>query len=124
MNQKNIFTGIAVVLLLQGIGFYAMNEKMAQDSFPGLAAEGVSAVGIIITVASMLSILLGLIAYATRNYPGVVWAFALGITLLLLNTLKHKFIDDINVPPVAMIIQGLIALSCIYLWFQGRNTAT
>ena len=84
MNQKNIFTIIAALMILQGISFFIMDEKLAQDSFPGLGADGVAAVAVILTVASCLSILLGLVTYASRNNAEVVWAFAIGATILAL----------------------------------------
>lgn len=123
MNQKNIFTGIGVVLVLQGIAFFAMSKDLAAQSFPGLAADGVTAVAHILTVAAMLSILIGLLAYATRNYPNAVWAMALGATLLTLNTLKHYFIDHLAVPLPALIIQVLISAACIYLYFMGNKSS-
>ncbi len=125
MNQKNLFTGISAVLILQGIAFYFMHEQLAQQSFPGLAAEGVAAVGAILTVAGLMSVLIGLVVYATRNYPGVLGAMSLGISLLTLNTMKHYFIDKLAVPIPALIIQVLISLICIYLLTQkGKSTTS
>ena len=124
MNQKNLFTIIGAVLILQGIAFYVMNEKVVTDSFPTLEPTGVYAAGILLTVMAMLSILVGLVAFAARETPSVLWGFTLGFTLLTINTLKHKFVDHINVPVFAMVIQVLITLACIYLWMQSRKTET
>lgn len=124
MNQKNIFTVIGVILILQGIAFFTMCTKVAASSFPSLDEAGVQAVAVVITVIGMLSILVGLISFAARNTPAVLWAYALGFGLLCLNTLKHYFIDHINVPMPAMIIQILVFLACGYLWMKSRNTGT
>lgn len=124
MNQKNIFTVIGVVLVLQGIAFYAMCDKMAATSFPNLDAAGNTATSALFTVIAMLSILIGLVTYASRNSPEVVWAFAIGVSLLTINTLKHYLIDHLNVPIPALIIQAVSAILCIYLWMQNRNKVT
>jgi uncharacterized membrane protein YfcA len=68
-----------------------------------------------------MSILLGLIAYANRNTPNVAWAFTIGVGVLLSVTLKHLFIDHVNVPVPALIIQVLIFLVCGYLWSQEKK---
>jgi hypothetical protein len=39
-----------------------------------------------------------------------------------LNSLKHLFIDHINVPIPALVIQLGIALVCGYLWMQSGKT--
>src|ERR1700684_4008412 len=118
MNQKNIFTVIAVVLLIQGIAFYWMGDKMTADTFPNLDEAGKNASVKLLQVISMLSIAVGLITFAARNSPEVVGAYALGFGLFSLNSLKHYFIDHINVPMAALIIQIAIALVCAYLWIQ------
>jgi small-conductance mechanosensitive channel len=92
------------------------------DACPNLDEIGKNAANTFLQVMSAMFILIGLITYAARNSPGMVWAYALGFTLFSINTLKHMFIDGINVPITALILQGGIALICIYLWFQQRNT--
>jgi hypothetical protein len=125
MNQKNIFMIIGVVLLLQGILFYAMGDKMALSTFPDLNDSGKFAVVNLLQVISMMSILVGLISFAARNSPQAIWAFTIGFALFGLNSLKHMFINHINVPIVAIVIQLGIALVCAYLWMQqGKKTAT
>jgi len=124
MNQKNIFTVIGVVLILQGVAFVTMCTKVAANSFPNLDDAGISAVAVVITVIGMLSLLVGLNSFAAKNTPAVLWAYTLGFGLLCLLTLKHYFIDHINVPIPAMIIQVLTFLACGYLWMKSRNTAT
>jgi hypothetical protein len=118
MNQKNIFSAISVVLILQGIIFFAMQNKLVTDAFPGLDAACYGPLANIIEVMSALSILVGLIAWACRSIGGVVWAFTLGSLILLCVTLKHMFVDGIQVPIFAVAIQALIVLSCGYLWMQ------
>ncbi|HLF63491.1 MAG TPA: hypothetical protein VI603_07055 [Saprospiraceae bacterium] len=124
MNQKNIFTGIAVVLILQGIVFFIIGDKMVSDTFPGQTEEGHRALRLLLEVPSALSILLGLIAYASRNTASVLWAFTLGTAVLLAVTLKHMFVDSINVPIPAVVIQALILLSCAYLWLGKRAASS
>lgn len=121
MNQKNVFTGIAVVLILQGIVFFIIGDKMVLSTFPGLTEDCYRALGQILEVPSALSILIGLIAYASRNTPAVLWAFTLGAAVVLGVTLKHMFIDAIAVPLPAMIIQALIVLACGYLWLGVKK---
>ena len=81
MNQKNVFTVIGAVLLLQGIGMYAMGNKMMADTFPNLDPNGQYAVINLAQVLAILSILVGLISFATKNVPGVLWAYTLGFGL-------------------------------------------
>ena len=121
MNQKNIFTAISVVLALQGVAFYFMGDTIAGDSFPTLEESGRHSVGVIMQVVGLLSVLVGLISYAVRSNAAVLWAYLLGFGLLTLNTLKHKFIDHLNVPIPAIVIQVAIVLACAYLWSQNRN---
>ncbi|MFN0173872.1 MAG: hypothetical protein ACKVU0_04415 [Saprospiraceae bacterium] len=118
MNQKNIFTGIAAVLVLQGIAFYTMGDKVMAEVYPNLDEGGASAVLIMMTVVAMLSITIGLITYSARNSPQVLWAYTVGYGLILLNTSKHRFMDDVNVPIPAMVIQLGIVLLCGWLWYQ------
>jgi hypothetical protein len=118
MNQKTIFAVIAVVLLIQGVAFYWMGDKMAVDTFPNIDETGKVAAVKLLQVISMLSIAVGLITYAARNSPQVLGAYALGFGLFSLNSLKHYFVDHINVPIAALVIQIAIALVCAYLWMQ------
>ncbi|HMG13935.1 MAG TPA: hypothetical protein VK590_00740, partial [Saprospiraceae bacterium] len=78
MNQKNIFSGISFVLVVQGLLFFFMGGKLAADAFPALAPECQQAVHSVIEVLGMLSILVGLVAYSNRNSPQVLWAFTVG----------------------------------------------
>ena len=115
MNQKNIFTVIAAVLILQGLGFFFMGSQIAVDAFPNVDASVQGAVKIMLEVMSALSIALGLIAYASRTNADAVWAFTLGFAVFLGVTLKHLLVDDVNVPIPAVVIQVLIVLACGYL---------
>jgi len=121
MNQKNIFTVIGAILLLQGIAFYLMGDKMGSSTFPNLDQAGNFATTNLFQVISMLSIVVGLISFATRNSHQVLWAYTIGFGLFGLNSLKHLFIDHINVPIPAIVIQLVIALICGYLWIQKNN---
>lgn len=118
MNQKNIFTVIAVILLLQGIFFYLMGGKVVADVYPNLAADGVAATTTMMKVVAMVSIAFGLVTYTVRNSSQVLWAYTIGFGLFSLNTLKDLFIDKINVPIPAVVIQLGITLICGYLWYQ------
>ena len=128
MNQKNIFTGISVVLVLQGIAFYTIAGKFVSESFPGLTEDAANAPTTLMKVFAMFCLALGLITYAVRNYAQCLWAYTVGIGLLSLNTLKDLFIDKLNVPMPAVVIQVGITLLCAYLWYQpfktpGRTTS-
>jgi len=118
MNQKNIFTGIAVVLLLQGIVFYFMGEKMVTDSFPSLDPNCVFPAHTMMKVVASLSFAVGLITYAARNSPEVLWAYTIGVGVMSLNTLNDVFDDRLNVPMAAVVIQIGIVLLSGYLWYQ------
>ena len=121
MNQKNIFTAIAAILLLQGIIFYTMGGKVVADVYPTLDPTGASATTTVMKVVAMMGIALGLISYAARNSAEVLWAYTLGFGLFGLNTLKDLFIDKINVPIPAVLIQLGVALVCGYLWYQNNR---
>ena len=62
MNQKNIFTAIAVVLLLQGIAFFVMGDQIIASSFPNLDETGKYAGVTLMQVISAISIIVALIA--------------------------------------------------------------
>jgi hypothetical protein len=121
MSQKNIFTVIGIILVLQSIAFYLMGDKMSANVFPNLDEAGKNASTNLLQVISMMSLALGLISFAARNSPQVLWAFTLGFGLFGLNSLKHLFVDHINVPIPALVIQLGIALVCGYLWMQNRK---
>lgn len=123
MNQKNIFTVVAAILILQGIAFFFMGNTMAGESFPNLDDAGKGAVAVIMEVLGLLSVTIGLITYAVRGNNDVLWAYLLGFVLLTANTLKHRFIDDLNVPIPAMVIQVGILLACVYLWTKNRSSS-
>ena len=122
MNQKNIFSVISVILILQGLAFFFMKNDIAADTFPALDDNAHQALAKLVAVISGLSILVGLITYAVRTAPNVVWAYTLGFAVLAAITYKHKFIDGINVPIVAIVIQVIVLLACVYLW-RGEKTA-
>ncbi len=121
MNQKNIFTGIAVVLALQGILFYFMGERMVADSFPNMDPNCVFPAFTIMKVLACVSFALGLITYAARTSPQVLWAYTIGIGVMSLNTLNDVFDDRLNVPMAAVVIQIGIVLLSGYLWYQQRQ---
>lgn len=121
MNQKNIFSIISVLLILQGVGFWAMKTQTAASTYPTLDATGLAAVVSVIELVCAISILTGIITWAVRSTPGIAWAYALGFLIVVATTLKHMYVDNINVPMPALIIQVLILLSCAYLWMQERK---
>ena len=124
MNQKNIFSIIAVVLIIQGIAFFFVGDKIITDSFPNLDANGHSSAMTMLQVVAALSILSGIIAWANRTSANVAWAYTLGSLVLLCVTMKHLLVDHINVPTFAWLIQVLITLSCAYLWLGKKENKT
>ena len=122
MNQKNIFMGIGVLLLLQGIFFYTMSDKVVTDAFPSIDAAGKTSAIPLMQVMSVLSILVGMISIAARNTPAVLWAYTIGFGLFIVISLKHLLMDGINVPIPALAIQVVIALASAYLWMQSKKT--
>ena len=123
MNQKNIFTAISVVLILQGLAFFFMGGQISADAFPNVDATGQHALKLLMEVVAILSINFGLIAYATRSTPGAVWPWTLGFALLLCVTLKHMLVDGVHVPIPAVAIQVLSLLACGYL-MMGKKKST
>lgn len=121
MNQKNIFTVMGALLAIQGIGFYFMGSQIATDAFGDIGAPGNLAAKHLLEVMAALSFNFGLLAYATRSNPGVLWAFTLGFAILLIVTLKHILADDINVPIWAVGFQIISLLACGYLWMQNNK---
>ncbi|MBP7239725.1 MAG: hypothetical protein KBA14_05835 [Saprospiraceae bacterium] len=121
MNQKNIFTAIAAILVLQGIAFFLLGDQMITGTYPDVAEPGHTALLQLLQVPSALSILIGLITYANRTTPNITWAYTIGTGVLLGVTLKHMFMDHVNVPMAAAIIQVLIFLACGYLWSQEKK---
>jgi len=118
MNQKNIFTAIAALLAVQAIGFYFMGSKIAADAFGDLGEPGNFAVKHLFEVMAVIVFNVGLLAYATRTNPQVLWAFTLGFAILVIVTLKHMLVDDINVPIWAVAFQIVSLLAVGYLWMQ------
>ena len=123
MNQKNIFTVFGVVLLLQGVVFFLMADKMISGVFPDLDVMGKFAATNLMQVIAGMIITLGLVSFAVRNTPQVLWAYTIGAFIGLLIALKHEFADHINVPVSALVIQFGITLLSGYLWMQ-KNKVT
>jgi len=121
MNQKNIFSVIAAILVIQGIVFYLMGNKLMADVFPNLDESGNLAAAMLGQVMGAMSITIGLIAYAARNTPQVLWAYVIGFSVFSLVSLKHLLVDNINVPMFAIAIQIGIVLVCGYLWMQNKK---
>jgi hypothetical protein len=121
MNQKTIFLVIGAILVLQGIAFLMMGDKVISGAFPNVDDTAKYPGVTLLHVVAMLSIAIGLISFAARNSPQVLWGYALGFSLLTLLTLKHLLMDHINVPIPALVIQIGIALACIYLWIQSKK---
>ena len=121
MNNRTIFTIISAILILQGIGFFLMKNQIATSAYPGLDAPGLQAVAYMMEVLSALSILIGLITYGARSTAGISGYYTLGALVLVLVTSKHMFVDNVNVPLPAFVIQVLILLACAYLWMQERK---
>ena len=121
MNQRNNFSASSVVLILQGIAFYALKSQIASTAFPAVDATGQVALSQLIEVMSALSILIGLVTWVNRTTAGVVGAFTIGTLVLLAVTLKHYFVDKINVPIPAIAVQVLIVLACAYLLMSKKE---
>lgn len=121
MNQRNIFNVIGAVLVLQGIFFYLMADYVVSDAFTGIDEAGKYAPTILMQVMGVMSVTLGVIAFATRNTAEVLGAFILGFALFLTVSLKHLFVDHINVPIPAIAVQAGIVLACGYLRMQGNK---
>ncbi len=122
MNQKNVFTALGVLLALQGISFYVMGSKIAADAFGDLGEPGNMAAKHLLEVMAALSFNFGLVAYATKSNPQILWPFTLGFAILLIVTLKHVLADGIHVPIWAIAFQILGLLACGYLWWQNSKT--
>ncbi|MEQ9287201.1 MAG: hypothetical protein RIG77_09850 [Cyclobacteriaceae bacterium] len=124
MNQKTIFTVIASLLILQGVGIYLMSSQIITDSFPNLSKEGIWAASEMATVVAVLYLTLGAITYSVRNLPEVLIAYSVGFLLIVLNTSKHLFISDMNVPLPLYLIQVLFLLAFIVLLIKSKKIST
>lgn len=123
MNQKNVFTVIAIM----GIGFslfaYIMGPQIGKNSFPELNELGMFAVGINQELIAMVNLIVVLVMFATRDNPKVLWAFTLGFFLLGLNSLKHVVIDGVHVAIAGIVLQWAITAAVAYVWWQHRKRA-
>lgn len=121
MNQKNVFTVLAIL----GIGFsafsYFMGSQIGKNSFPELSELGMFAVGINQELVAMVNLIVVLVMFASRDNPKVLWAFTLGFFLLGLNTLKHMVIDGVDVPIIGVVLQWGITAVIGYLWWKHRK---
>lgn len=121
MNQKNVFTALGFLLALQGIAFYLMGSTIVTDAFGDIGESGSMAAKRLLEVMAVLSFNFGLLAYATRSNPQILWAFTLGFAILLVVTLKHLLANGINVPIWAVGFQILSLLAVGYLWWQNNK---
>jgi len=123
MNQKTIFTVIASLLILQGIGIFFMSSQIASDSFPNLSQEGIWAASEMATVVAVLYLTIGAITFSVRKLPEVLTAYVIGFLLIVLNTSKHMFISEVIVPLPLYFIQILFLLSFIFLLITSKNSS-
>src|SRR5688572_4587174 len=121
MNQKNIYSAMGAILIIQGLAFFMMKAQLVSGAFAAIDAPGQLALSQLFEVVAALSILIGLVTYASRTTPNVSWAFTLGALILLAVTLKHKFMDGINVPVPAILIQVLMLIAFAYVWSLERK---
>ncbi|MBK8967994.1 MAG: hypothetical protein R3D58_01655 [Saprospiraceae bacterium] len=123
MNQKNIFTLLAVFGLLWSVSTYIMGEQIATDCFDGLDEKGVFAVSIANQLVAAVNLIVVLALFATRNHSNVAWAFALGLLIMGIGSLKHLFLDGVHVPIIGIAMQFVFAAACGYLWLKERQGA-
>lgn len=121
MNQKTIFTVLAVFGLIWSISLYTMGEQIANDSFVGLDEKGIFAVSIANQLTAAVNLIVVLALFATRYHSNVAWAFALGFLIMGIGSLKHLLIDSINVPVIGIVFQFIFAAVCGYLWLKERQ---
>ena len=123
MNQKTIFTVIASLLILQGVGIFFMSGQIASESFPNLSKEGIWAASEMATVVAVLYLTIGAITFSVRKHPEVLFAYVIGFALIVLNTSKHIFISKVVVPMPLYIIQIFFLLSFIFLLIKSKKLA-
>ncbi|MEQ9424597.1 MAG: hypothetical protein RJQ09_09285 [Cyclobacteriaceae bacterium] len=121
MNQKTIFTIIASLLVLQGLGIFIMSDQIVSDSFPDLSESGIWAAAQMATVVAVLYVSIGIITFYVREQPKVLIAYAMGFLLIVLNTSKHIFISEMNVPLPLYLIQILFLLAFIFLMLKSKK---
>jgi len=123
MNQKNVFTLLAITGLIWSFAAYTMGAQIANQSFDGLTDQGVFAMSIANQLVAAVNIIVVLVMFATRNHSNVAWAFALGFLIMGLGSLKHLVIDGVHVPVIGIVSQFAFAAVCGYLWLQERKVA-
>ncbi|MEP1033784.1 hypothetical protein [Ekhidna sp.] len=121
MNQKTIFTIIASLLVLQGIGIFIMSDQIVSDSFPDLSESGIWAAAEMATVVAVLYMAIGIITYYVREQPKILIAYTMSFLLIVLNTSKHIFISEMNVPLPLYLIQILLLLTFILLMVKSKK---
>jgi hypothetical protein len=121
MNQKNVFTVISAALALYSLAYYFMSDTFTAGM--PIEAAGKKVASNLLQVCGVLGFGIALMYYATCNTPSISWAFCLGAGLLVLNSLKHKFIDHENVPIPAILFQAAICLAVGYVWMQDRRSS-
>ncbi|HNR06327.1 MAG TPA: hypothetical protein PKM27_03370 [Saprospiraceae bacterium] len=121
MNQKNVFTALAILLMVQALAFYFMGGKIAMDAFGDLGEPGNMAAKHLMEIMAAFAFNFGLLAYATRSNSQVLWVFTLGFAIVVVVTLKHILADGIHVPIWAIAFQILSLLAVGYLWMRHNK---
>ncbi|MFY0627636.1 MAG: hypothetical protein JXR07_15170 [Reichenbachiella sp.] len=121
MNQKTIFTIIASLLVLQGIGIFILSDQIVSQSFPDLTEHGIRAAAEMATVVAVLYVSIGIITFYVREFPEVLIAYVVGFFLIVLNTSKHIFISEMNVPLPLFLIQLFFLFSFIFLMVKTKK---
>ncbi|MEP3390092.1 MAG: hypothetical protein ABJO02_18005 [Reichenbachiella sp.] len=122
MNQKTIFTIIASLLVLQGLGIFIMSDQIVSQSFSGLTEQGIRAAAEMATVVAILYVSIGVITFYVRESPEVLVAYVIGFVLIVLNTSRHIFISEMNVPLPLFLMQILFLLACVFLLVKLKRS--
>lgn len=107
--------------MLQGIGIFIMSDQIVSQSFPDLTERGIMAAAEMATVVAILYVSIGVITFYVREFPEVLIAYVIGFVLIVLNTSRHIFISEMNVPLPLFLMQILFLLACVYLMVKLKK---
>lgn len=122
MNQKTFFSVLAAFIAIQAIILYFNGSQMATTIYPDLNTYSLVAASATYRFAGAIFLVLALVTFGVRAYPGALWAYTLGFTFMTLHAIKVVTVDGIAVPVLFIVFNLAITLLCGYLWMQNRKT--
>ena len=119
MNSKILMTVVAVINILQGIGFYVGAEQVTQSGFPELTGNALLVGKVMHEALAFSMFAVGILIFFLRNNTGVaaknsLMGIAFANLVFMLGGLSHFFTSPAKPPIPVLIIMLLISLVCFY----------